>query len=149
MDTTLLLLNGPNLNLLGTREPEIYGTLTLQEIENLATETAAALGYKLVAFQSNHEGELVDKIHEYRSSAGIIINPGAFTHYSYAIYDAIAIGPAETVEVHISNLHAREEAWRTRSVISPNAAGTIAGFGSLGYVLAVHAAVELHRKRVG
>ncbi|MGB3414234.1 MAG: type II 3-dehydroquinate dehydratase [Microbacteriaceae bacterium] len=142
----VLLLHGPNLNLLGEREPAKYGTTTLAEVEALVTEEAKKNGFEVDCFQSNHEGDLIDKIHEYRHSAGIILNPGALVHYSIAIYDAIAIGPAPTVEIHITNLHNREP-WRAHSAISGNTAGYISGFGIPGYKLAVLAVAELFAKR--
>ena len=142
----ILLLHGPNLNMLGIREPHKYGTTTLAEVEELVRVEAAKHGFEVDCFQSNHEGDLVDKIHEYRESAGIILNPGALVHYSIAIYDAIAIGPSPTVEIHITNLHNREE-WRKHSAISGNAAGYISGFGIPGYKLAVLALSELHAKK--
>lgn len=134
---TLLLLNGPNLNLLGTREPEIYGRETLEDVQLLAQSTAKELGFELKALQSNHEGVLLDAIHEARTAAaGIIINPGAFTHTSIALADAISGVSLPTIEVHISNVHRREE-FRHHSFISPVAASIIIGAGINGYKLAV------------
>lgn len=134
---TLLLLNGPNLNLLGTREPEIYGRETLEDVQLLAQSTAKELGFELKALQSNHEGVLLDAIHEARTTAaGIIINPGAFTHTSIALADAISGVSLPTIEVHISNVHRREE-FRHHSFISPVAASIIIGAGINGYKLAV------------
>jgi len=134
---TLLLLNGPNLNLLGTREPEIYGRETLEDVQLLAQSTAQELGFELKALQSNHEGVLLDAIHEARTTAaGIIINPGAFTHTSIALADAISGVSLPTIEVHISNVHRREE-FRHHSFISPVAASIIIGAGINGYKLAV------------
>ena len=134
---TLLLLNGPNLNLLGTREPEIYGRETLEDVQFLAQSTAKELGFELKALQSNHEGVLLDAIHESRTTAaGIIINPGAFTHTSIALADAISGVSLPTIEVHISNVHRREE-FRHHSFISPVAASIIIGAGINGYKLAV------------
>ena len=135
----VLVLHGPNLNLLGDREPEIYGTTTLAD--HLATVRAAAAPHGLVVedLQSNHEGVLVDAIHAARRRcAAIIINPGAFTHYSWAIHDALGAFDGVVVEVHLSNPNAREP-WRHTSVVAPVATGTIAGFGGHGYVLAVEA----------
>lgn len=133
------LLHGPNLNLLGDREPEIYGTTTLAD--HVATTRAAAARFGLVVedLQSNHEGVLIDAIHAARRRcAAIIINPGAFTHYSWAIHDALGAFDGVVVEVHLSNPNAREP-WRHTSVVAPVATGTIAGFGGHGYELAVEA----------
>jgi 3-dehydroquinate dehydratase-2 len=135
----VLLLHGPNLNLLGTREPEIYGTATLADHVTAATATAAELGLAVEDHQSNHEGDLVDLIHGARGRcAAIVINPGAFTHYAWSIHDALAAFEGPVVEVHLSNPNAREE-WRHTSVIAPVATGTIAGFGGDGYDLALRA----------
>jgi len=140
---TILLLNGPNLNLLGTREPQIYGHDTLADVEQLARDTAAANGYELRALQSNHEGVLIDAIHEARgSAAGIIMNPGAFTHTSVAIADAISGVELPLIEVHISNVHQRE-AFRHHSYVSPVASSIIVGAGVNGYKLAVEQLVHL------
>jgi 3-dehydroquinate dehydratase-2 len=136
----VVLLNGPNLNLLGTREPELYGRTTLADVESAlrAIASAATPPVAIEAFQSNHEGALVDKIQECRGrAAGIIINPGALTHYSIALRDAIAAGDVPTVEVHLTNIHAREE-FRHHSVIAPVTVGQIAGLGADGYVLALN-----------
>lgn len=140
----ILLVNGPNLNLLGEREPEVYGSTTLADIERLVTETCAQYGIEVRAFQSNWEGAIVDFIQEHRHQArGIIMNPGAFTHSSYAIHDCLKGVKAPTIEVHISNVHAREE-WRRRSVVSPATLGQIVGLGPAGYWLAaVHLCNEL------
>ncbi|WP_456279367.1 type II 3-dehydroquinate dehydratase [Bacillus sp. AK128] len=138
----ILLLNGPNLNRLGIREPSTYGNVTLQELENNLHILAQQHRLSLDCFQSNHEGELIDQIHHADSSVdGIIINPGAFTHYSYAIRDAIASISIPVIEVHISNIHAREE-FRHHSVIAPVTQGQIVGFGVLGYHLALLALKE-------
>jgi 3-dehydroquinate dehydratase-2 len=135
----IALLHGPNLNLLGQREPHVYGTATLTDYEAAVAEAAEAHGHTVTAFQSNHEGALVDAIHEARvSAAAIIINPGAFTHYSWAIHDALAAFDGIKVEVHISNPNARE-AWRHTSVVAPVATGSIMGLGVHGYELAVAA----------
>jgi len=139
----VLLLHGPNLNLLGDREPEIYGTTTLAD--HVATTRAACTehGLQLEDAQSNHEGVLVDAIHAARHRcAAIIINPGAFTHYSWAIHDALGAFEGVVIEVHLSNPNAREP-WRHTSVVAPVATGTIAGLGGLGYPLAVHAVARL------
>jgi 3-dehydroquinate dehydratase II len=138
----LLLLHGPNLNLLGSREPEVYGTATLADHVARARAAAVERGYDLEDLQSNHEGELVDAVHGARGRcAGIVINPGAFTHYSWAIHDALAAFDGPVVEVHLSNPQARE-AWRHTSVVAPVATGTIAGFGGYGYVLAIGAIAD-------
>ena len=135
----LLLLHGPNLNLLGQREPEIYGHATLDDYVAAVRAQAAPYGITVEAFQSNHEGELVDAIHGARGRcAAIIINPGAFTHYAWSIHDALAAFPGPILEVHISNPNARE-AWRHTSVVAPVATGSIMGLGMHGYELAVQA----------
>ncbi|MBM6617324.1 type II 3-dehydroquinate dehydratase [Bacillus suaedaesalsae] len=138
----ILLLNGPNLNRLGLREPHIYGSVTLNELELQLKTIASSKNIELVCYQSNHEGGLIDQIHEAEVKAdGIIINPGAFTHYSYAIRDAIASIAKPVIEVHISNVHAREE-FRHTSVIAPVTVGQIVGLGLYGYELALLALVE-------
>jgi 3-dehydroquinate dehydratase-2 len=135
----ILLLHGANLNLLGEREPDVYGTATLADYVAVTTTAAQAAGHTVEAFQSNHEGELIDAIHGARGrAAAIIFNPGAFTHYSWAIHDALAAFAGPVVEVHISNPSAREP-WRHTSVVAPVAIGSIAGFGMYGYELAVAA----------
>ncbi|RJP72808.1 MAG: type II 3-dehydroquinate dehydratase [Candidatus Abyssobacteria bacterium SURF_17] len=135
----ILVVHGPNLQLLGKREPDIYGAKTLKQIDAEIRQRAKQLGVDVRTFQSNHEGEIVDKI---GSTAGeydaIIINPGAYTHTSIAIRDALAGTGIPAVEVHLSNTSAREE-FRHRSLIAPVCKGTIAGFGSIGYVLALEA----------
>ena len=142
MVTTILLLHGPNLNLLGQREPEIYGTTTLADHVEATRKAAAEHGFDVEDLQSNHEGDLVDAIHAARNRcAAIIINSGAFTHYSWAIHDALAAFDGVKVEVHLSNPNARE-AWRHTSVVSPVATGSIVGFGGSGYRLAVAAIAE-------
>ncbi|HEV7862501.1 MAG TPA: type II 3-dehydroquinate dehydratase [Acidimicrobiia bacterium] len=139
----ILVLHGPNLNLLGQREPEIYGTATLADHVATARETAAKYGYDVEDLQSNHEGDLIDAIHHARGrAAAIIFNPGAYTHYAHALADALAAYDGVVVEVHLSNPAARE-AWRHTSVIAPVATGTIAGFGGTGYRLAVDAVLAL------
>ena len=141
--TSILLLSGPNLQLLGTREPEIYGTETLADHVARATATATGLGADLDHLQSNHEGVLVDAIGEARGRHdGIVINPGAFTHYSWAIHDALASFDGPIVELHLSNPQTRET-WRHTSVVTPVADALISGLGGAGYRLAVDAAVEL------
>jgi len=139
---TLLLLSGPNLNLLGDREPDVYGTDTLDDLVADATAVAGEHGLDLEHVQSNHEGEIVDAIQGARGRcAAIVINPGAFTHYSYAIADALATFEGIKVELHISNPSAREE-WRRTSVVAPYVTGTVAGFGRHGYRLAIEAAAH-------
>jgi len=140
---TILLLNGPNLNLLGIREPEIYGSATIADHVAAAGEEAERHGLELRHHQSNHEGELVDRIHAARGKhEAIIINAGAFTHYSWSLHDALATFDGPVVELHISN-PVRREPWRSTSVVSPVATGTICGFGGAGYRLAVRAVAEL------
>ena len=139
----LLLLSGPNLQLLGTREPEVYGHETLEDHVATARKTAIEHGYELEHLQSNHEGDLVDAIGAARSVYdGIVVNPGALTHYAWSLHDAVAAFGGPVVELHLSNPAARER-FRRRSVIAPVAAGTIAGFGALGYRLAVEAIVAV------
>jgi 3-dehydroquinate dehydratase-2 len=140
--TTILLLSGPNLNLLGEREPEIYGTDTLESCVADARAAAEAAGHTLEHLQSNHEGELIDAIQAARGRcSAIVMNPGAFTHSSYALADALAAFDGVKVELHLSNPSAREE-WRRKSVVAPYVTGTVAGFGRTGYRLAVEAAVS-------
>jgi len=140
---SVLILNGPNLNLLGTRKPEVYGTTTLADVEKLCTDAAAELGLDVDFKQSNHEGQLIDWIHETGAavkageSIGAVFNPGAFTHTSVALHDAIEGASLPLIECHISNVHKREE-FRHHSFISPVASGIIVGFGVHGYVLAIH-----------
>lgn len=136
----ILVINGPNLNLLGEREPNVYGELSYDSLCKDIEKSAKEIGFSSVEFfQSNHEGEIIDAIHKARlDKSGIIINAGAYTHYSYAIRDAISAVHIPVVEVHISNVHAREE-FRQKSVISPVCNGTIFGFGTKGYILALHA----------
>ncbi len=133
----ILIINGPNLNLLGNRETEIYGKQSLKELNQGLTKLAGRIKLKLKFFQSNSEGTIIDFLHkEGPKAAGIIINPAALTHYSYALREAIATIKTETIEVHISNIFAREE-FRQKSVISPVCAGHISGFGYYGYALAL------------
>ena len=136
---SLLILNGPNLNFLGRRQPDIYGITTLKDIEGLCATHAQALGIMIVCQQSNHEGTLIDAIHQAEQTHdGLIINAGAYTHTSIALMDAITAVGLPTVEVHMSNIHRREE-YRHSSYIAQVAVGQICGFGATGYVLAMDA----------
>jgi len=149
---TVLVLNGPNLNLLGTREPQVYGTQTLADVQALCERAAAANGLALDFRQSNHEGELLDWIHEAGrlqaagQLAGVILNAGAYTHTSMALMDAIKGTGVTLIELHISNVHAREE-YRHKSWISPVAKAVMAGFGVNGYALAIAGLVQLGEKQ--
>ncbi|MGS0686351.1 type II 3-dehydroquinate dehydratase [Nakamurella sp. GG22] len=146
---SISVLNGPNLNLLGTRKPEVYGRTTLADVEAMCARQASDLGLDLTFRQSNHEGRLIDWIQELGpavkagESIGAVYNPGAHTHYSYAIRDAIEAASIPVIELHISNVHAREE-FRHHSVVSPIARGIIVGFGVSGYSLAIRGLHELH-----
>jgi 3-dehydroquinate dehydratase-2 len=142
----VMVLNGPNLNLLGTREPEIYGHDTLDSIADALTDQAQALGLRIDLRQSNHEGHLIDWLHEAasRGCLAVILNAGAFTHTSIALHDAIKSIKVPVIEVHLSNPHARE-AFRHKSWIAPVARGTIAGFGARSYALALDAAAALRQ----
>jgi len=129
----VLVINGPNLNLLGVRRPEVYGTTTLAELEERCRAWGAALGLEVETFQSNHEGAIIDRLHQALGRAdGVVLNPGALTHYSYALHDAIEAVALPVVEVHLSDLTRREE-WRARSVVSPVCVATIGGHGIEGY----------------
>jgi 3-dehydroquinate dehydratase II len=143
MAKSLLLLNGPNLNLLGTREPEVYGSSTLGDIERAAASQAQAGGAKLASFQSNHEGALIDRIHAAKSEGvdAIVINPGGLTHTSIALRDALSAVAIPFIEVHISNIHQRE-AFRHHSYLSAIAVGVICGLGIDGYRLAIDYALK-------
>lgn len=139
------ILNGPNLNMLGTRQPEVYGSTSLEDIEKLCMEKARSLGVEIRFSQTNHEGELVESIHASRGAvSGIILNAGAYTHTSVAIHDALASVELPCIEVHLSNIHAREP-FRHKSFISPVASGLICGFGAASYVLAMDALVGMLR----
>lgn len=149
---TILILNGPNLNLLGTREPAVYGATTLADVEALCCRTAQQLGFAAECRQSNHEGVLIDAIHEAGRAfsegtlAGVVFNAGAYTHTSLALADAIKGAGVPVIEVHISNVHARE-AFRHHSWLSPVAAGIIVGFGIDGYALAIDGLVRRYAQR--
>ena len=130
----VLVIHGPNLNLLGERSPEIYGTMTLSQLNAELRKTARSLGIQLRVFQSNHEGEIIDKIHKQRKwMQGLVINPGALTHYSYAVREAIDAVRVRTYEVHLSNIHARPEPWRRISVLAEIVEGQIVGKGVDSY----------------
>lgn len=150
--STLLILNGPNLNLLGSREPEVYGAATLADVETLCRATVEGLGHTLDFRQSNHEGALIDALHEAGRAhqagtlLGVVFNAGAYTHTSVALHDAIKGITAPVIEVHISNVHARES-FRHRSLISPVAAGIVVGFGIDGYRLAIEGLVQRVSRR--
>ncbi len=146
--STILILNGPNLNLLGSREPAQYGHTTLADVELLCRDAAAALGHEVECLQSNHEGVLIDALHaagrrcQAGELLGVVLNAGAYTHTSVALHDAIkGIAPTPVIEVHISNVHARE-AFRHHSYVSPGAAGIVVGFGAAGYALAIQGLVH-------
>ena len=143
----ILILHGPNLNLFGRREPHIYGTTTLDEINDKLQALARELKVELVILQSNHEGALVDLFHKHMDdAAGAILNPGGLTQYSVSLHDCIKAMPFPVIEVHMSNLHAREE-WRTHSIISPAVKGTVQGFGWRSYLAALRLAAELAQEK--
>jgi 3-dehydroquinate dehydratase II len=138
----VMVLNGPNLNLLGSREPDIYGTDTLSDVEARVSERAADEGVEVSFMQSNHEGVLVDRLNEAAGECdGVVFNPGAFTHYSYALRDAVAAAGVPVVEVHLSNLAGREE-FRRSSVIASACIGQISGFGTQSYILGLEAVID-------
>lgn len=143
----VLILNGPNLNLLGEREPDVYGAQTLSDIERSLAGLAERLGVELTFVQSNHEGALIDALQDARTwASAIVFNPGAYTHYSYALRDAVASIGVPVIECHLSNVHGRES-FRSVSVIAPVAAGQVAGFGADSYAIALRGAVELAKGR--
>ena len=143
MAKPIYIINGPNLNLLGKREPGIYGADSLESIHNACNPLGAELGFNIDFRQSNHEGELVDWIQQAdNDSSGIILNAGAYTHTSIALHDAIKAGSVPVIELHLSNIHAREN-FRQKSYISPVASGVIFGFGASGYQLAIRAMATL------
>ena len=148
----ILILNGPNLNLLGTREPEVYGSDTLADVEGLCREEGEKLGVAIDCRQSNHEGQLIDWLQEAGreiaagNMLGVVFNPGAYTHTSVALHDAIKGARVTVIELHISNVHAREE-FRHQSYISPAARGIMVGFGVAGYALAIGALVRISQKK--
>lgn len=138
----ILVLNGPNLNLMGEREPEVYGELSLSQLEAALQQRGEALGVEVVCRQSNHEGQLIDWLHEARHwAAGVIFNPGAYTHTSLALADAISATRLEVIEVHLSNIY-RRETYRNHSWIAPVARGQISGLGAEGYFLALEALIR-------
>ena len=142
---SILVISGPNLNLLGLREPEIYGSTTLAQIHDRLRAEASAAGFTLACFQSNHEGAIIDFLHEHRESAsGALLNPGGLTHSSVSLHDAIKAMPFPVIEVHLSNIHAREE-FRRNSVVSPATRGQVVGLGWLSYLVALHGLLHLLR----
>lgn len=149
MTRRILLINGPNLNLLGTREPQLYGSTTLDDVVTQAKHQADQLGAKIEAFQSNHEGAIVDRIQAARGNIdGIVINPGAFTHTSVAIRDALLGVEIPFIEVHVSNVHAREE-WRRHSYLSDKAEAVICGLGVYGYTVGIEFTAKHMKMRTG
>ena len=148
MAGTIHVLNGPNLNLLGVREPEVYGTETLADGERACREVAEAAGFGLVLRQTNAEHQMIDWLQEVRvGAAGVVINPAAFTYAAYGVLDAIKMVDCPVMEVHISNIHRREAEWRSKSIMTQVATGIISGLGTHGYVLAVRHLVHLAQRR--
>ena len=146
MQKKIIIINGPNLNMLGTRETDVYGTVTLAGIAAAVNNEAQQLGMDVDFIQTNHEGEIIDKLHEAKGKYDLIIlNPGAYTHYSIAIRDAVKAVELPCIEVHLSNIHAREE-FRSKSVIAPVCSGQISGFGADSYLVALKAASMLLRE---
>lgn len=142
----ILILHGPNLNLMGRREPSVYGIMSLEQVNEKLSDLAGRLGVSISCRQSNHEGELVELLHQAASDAdAVVFNPGAYTHYSIALRDAVAAIGIPVIEVHLSNIYARED-FRRHSVIAPVAAGQISGLGVTGYLLALRAAAVLAGK---
>ncbi len=144
----VLLISGPNLNILGQRQPEIYGTQTLADIEDLVSKRAKEWGVTIRPYQSNHEGAIIDFIQQERSAEGLIINPGALSHYGYSLRDALEAFPGGKMEVHLSNVHAREE-FRHNLVTAPIMDGVVAGLGWRGYLAALDALVPMLQERFG
>lgn len=146
MKDNILIIHGPNLNLLGEREPGIYGDQSYEALNDMIIKHVNGLGYDCEIFQSNHEGAIIDRLHQARlDSVGVVLNAGAYTHYSYAIRDAIATIKVPVIEVHISNVFARDE-FRKNSVIAPVCKGSISGFGRNSYLLAVTGLVDMLKK---
>lgn len=149
MQKRIIVINGPNLNLLGAREKDVYGIVTLEQIAAAVNREAQLLGIDTDFIQTNHEGEIIDKLHEARGKYDLIIlNPGAYTHYSIAIRDAVKAVELPCIEVHLSNIHAREE-FRSKSVIAPVCSGQISGFGADSYLVALKAASLLLSEKKG
>jgi 3-dehydroquinate dehydratase-2 len=145
---TIYVVNGPNLNLLGTREPQIYGHSTLDDVEALCRKTAAGHGYAVEFRQSNHEGDILDWLHEAgaKAAAGVVLNPGGLTHTSVSLHDAIKSISVPVIETHISNIHAREP-WRSHSYVSPAAQAVVCGFGIAGYALAIDGIAAMSERK--